>query len=98
MAYEELISNYTIYRLTLTDANTEYSQAITAQPCRFTVSLDDLTSTARFTLTSGASGTGKRIFQGGEWHTPKPFGAFAKTIYAQSPNAGAILVIEEYKV
>ena len=98
MAYEELVSNYKTYRKAVDGANTETSQVITAEPCRITISIDDLTSTGRFTFTSGASATGRQVFQGGEWRTPRPFGAYAKTVYFQSPNAGAVFMIEEYKI
>ena len=96
MADTSYLKTYTVTRLTLTNANQEYSQALSDRSTKVTISSDDLTSQILFHLTSGSSGTGKRIFQGAEWHSPGViFGA--KTLYAQSPNAGTVVVIEEFE-
>lgn len=92
---QDIIKNYLTYRVTLTLANTEYSQALLTRSTKLTVSSDDLTSQILFSFASGASGTGKRIFQGAEWSSPG-FVMGDKTIYLQSPNAGAVVVIEEW--
>ena len=95
MADTAYLKNYTTYRVTLTVSGTEYTQALSDRPSKVIVGSDDLTSQILFSFTSGSSGTGKRIFQGAEWSSPG-FIWGAKTIYLQSPNAGAIAVIEEW--
>jgi hypothetical protein len=90
------LKNYTIYRITCTLANTEYSQALSDRPTKITISMDDLSSTARFTFTALASGTGKQIFQSSEWVSPG-FVCNPKTLYVQSPNAGSVVVVEEWQ-
>ena len=97
MAQDSLVvKNYALTQLTMTPANTEVSTALTAtRPLMVRISVDDLTSTCRISFTSGASGTGKRIFQGAEWTSPG-FVMGSKTIYLQSPNAGAVAIIEEW--
>ena len=87
------IKNYTLYNLTLTLADTEYSQVISENSCYVRVHSADLTSQARISLTSAGLSTGEIIFQGGEWFTPEPFGFGVKTIFLRSPNAGAIYQI-----
>lgn len=93
----EYIKNYTLYRVTLTLANTEYSQVLSVRPVRITVSADDLTSQILFSFTALSSSTGKRIFQGSEWESPGFIWQPTKTIYLQSPNAGSIAIIEEWQ-
>lgn len=89
------VKNWVRYQLTCTLANTEYSQAITAYPALVRVSCEDMSATFRISFNVGASGTGRLVFQGGEFKTPG-FMVGAKTIYVQSPNAGAVIYIEEY--
>ena len=98
MAQDSLVvKNYALTRLTMTPANTEVSTALTAsRPLMVRVSIDDLTSTCRISFTSSGSGTGRQIWQGAEWRTPG-FLMGQKTIYAQSPNAGSVLVIETWE-
>lgn len=92
----DIVKNYSTARLTLTNANTEYSQALSERLTRITVSSDDLSSQILFSFTLGASGTGKRIFQGAEWTSPG-YIIGSQTLYAQSPNAGAVVVIESWE-
>ena len=91
-----IVKNYNLYRVTLTLASTEYSQALSERIVRITISADDLTSQILFSFTFGSSGTGKRIFQGAEWVSPG-FIVGGQTIYMQSPNAGAVAIIEEWQ-
>lgn len=87
------VKNKTDYRLTCTLADTEVSQAITSSSCYVRAKFESLANTGRITLTAAASGTGEQISEGQEWFTPEPLPFGAKTIYVQSPNAGAILHI-----
>lgn len=91
------IKNITITRTTLTDANTEYSLALSARPVKITISADDLTSQILFSFTASGSGTGKRIFQGSEYSSPGFIWGETKTLYMQTPNAGAVAVVEQWQ-
>jgi hypothetical protein len=95
---ERRVKNYTLYNLTLTLANTEYTQAITSNSCFVRVCSADLTSTARVSLTVAGSATGRVIFQGSEWFTPRPLGFGVKNIYMQTQNAGAVYQIEVFEL
>jgi hypothetical protein len=92
------VKNYTVYNLTLTNADTEYSQAISESRCYVRVHSADLTASARIAFTSAALSTGEMIFAGAEWHTPEPFAYGAKTIYLRTPNAGAIFQIIVFEI
>lgn len=91
----DIIKNHTVYRVTCTNANTEYSQALSDRATKVTLSADDLSSVLLFAFTSSGSATGKRVFNGAEWGSPG-FMIGSKTIYFQSPSAGAVAVIEEW--
>ena len=93
-----VVKNYTLYALTLTNANTEYSQAISDQRCFVRIHSSDLTSQARLAFTASGSATGEIIFPGSEWSTPVPFAPGVKTVYLQSPNAGAIYQIVTFEI
>lgn len=96
MADTSYLKTYSITRVTCTNANEEYTQALSDRTTRITISSDDLSSQLLFSFNSGGSATGKRIFQGAEWHSPGAvFGS--KTLYVQSPNAGAVAVVEEWE-
>lgn len=95
---ERRVKNYTLYNLTLTLAATTYSQAITDSSCLVRVGAADLSSTARVALSSAAVTTGRVIFQGAEWFTPRPLAYGSKTIYLRSDNAGAIYQIEVWEL
>jgi hypothetical protein len=92
----DYLGTYRTYRVTLTVAGTEYSQALTGRATKVTISADDLSSTIFISFTALASGTGKRIFPGAEWFSPG-FIRGSKTVYLQSPNAGTVAVIEEWE-
>lgn len=96
MANAVHIKNYTVYRLSLPLGGTEYSQALSANATRINIATDDLTSSLQFSFTALGSGTGKKIFAGGEWTSPG-FIPNAKTLFVQTPNAGAVCVIEEWQ-
>lgn len=96
MAPEPYLGTYTTYRVTLTNANTEYSQVLNSRAARISVSAEVLTSRLRFSFTSGASGTGRIVFEGAEWVSPG-FMRGDKTIYLQSPQAGTVAYIEEWE-
>ena len=92
MANTQYLSDYIVTRKTLTNANEEYTQALSARPTRIAISSDDLTSQVLFSFIELGSATGKRIFQGAEWTSPG-FVFGSKTVYLQSPNAGTVAVI-----
>lgn len=92
------VKNYTLYNLTLTLADTEYSQAITDNSCYVRVHSSDLTASARIALTSADLPTGEVVFAGAEWSTPEPFAYGAKTIFLRTPNAGAIFQIVVFEI
>ncbi len=92
------VKNYVLYNLTLTLANTEYSQALTEDRCFIRIHSTDLSSSARLSFTAAGSGTGEIIFAGAEWFTPAPMANGAKTVYLQSPNAGAVFQIVVFEI
>ncbi len=69
-----------------------------------TISADSLSSQILFSFTAQTVGqesttgssVGKRIFQGAEWKSPGFIEGGSKVVYAQSPNAGTVMVIEEW--
>ena len=90
-----LYTNFRIINLTLTNANTEYSAALTQNVSFFEVkcrSLNDL----KMSLTSGESGTTYiTIPAGSGWSSRGPiFGT--KTIYLQCGSAGVVAEISEW--
>ena len=101
----ELISNRVTYRVEMVSANTEYSQAVTGEPCFLTISVETLNATFRFSFTAQTVGQesttgsaiGKPVFQGGEWDSKGFITVSDKTIYFRSPQAGTIAFIEEFK-
>lgn len=92
------VKNYTVYNVTLTDANTEYSQVITDDKCYVRVHAADLTSQFRVALSSANLATGELIFQGSEWSPPAPFDFGDKTIFLRTPNAGAVIQIAVWEL
>lgn len=96
MADTSYLKNYSITRQTLTNANEEYTMTLSTRSTRITISSDDLSSVLLFSFNSGGSATGKRIFQGAEYHSPGVvFGS--KSVYVQSSSAGAVCVVEEWE-
>lgn len=90
--------NYSCTELTLTNANTEYSQALTEQRCFLRVHSADLSASARIAFSSAALPTGEIIFAGSEWFTPAPLAMGAKTVYLRTPNAGAVFQIIVFEI
>lgn len=90
--------NYKLYRLTLTLANTEYSQVLNTRPTYVRVHSEDLMSQIRISFTALGSATGEVVFAGSEWKTPAALAGANKTIYMQSPNPGVIIDIIEFEV
>ena len=98
-AADAIVKNHKHYQLTLTNANQEYSLALpSSRPLKIVCKLENLAHTARIDLTSGGSATGDIIHEGGVWHTPDgKFQIGQKTIYVQSPNAGAVLSVSTWE-
>lgn len=90
------VSVPTIYNLTLTNANTEYSQALNAFPAYITIqcrSVADL----KVAFTSGQSGTTYITIPAGSSYTFPMQIAGVKTVYVQSPSASAVVEILEWR-
>ena len=91
-------ANWTVRRVTLTDANTQYSQALTTE-CNY-VLVTTTSDTASFKLSLIADqvdlGTKYRTINSGiAWESKMPmFGT--KTIYLASATAGIEIEIEEW--
>lgn len=94
----DLCRNYTLYRLTLVNANQEYSQVLKTRPSLIRVHCEDLVSSLRISFNSGGSVAGEVIFPGAEWGTPYALVMPDKTIYMQSPNSNVIVDIMEYEL
>lgn len=90
--------SYKHYTLTCVLANTEYSQVLNTRPTYVRFHGQDLTSSFRVSFTANGAATGEVVFAGSEWASPKALHMADKTIYIQSPNAGAIVDIMEFEV
>ena len=81
----------TIYNLTLTDANTEYSQALPANTTKYVVQCrtdDDV----KMSFTSGESGTKYLTIHGGQSYW-EDLVKISPTLYFQSATAGVVVEI-----
>lgn len=89
------VTNYRIRNLTLVDANTEYSQALSEGASYFEIKARSLTADLKISFVSGESGTTYfSIPGGGTWYTKGRIPATI-TVYAQSPTSGAVVEIIE---
>lgn len=92
----EIRSNHNIYNLTLTNANTEYSQVLTKNPTLISIKCRDSGADMKFSFVSGASGTTYITILGGTPWESKGRMVGIKTIYLQSSTAGVVAEIEEW--
>lgn len=87
----ELAAKPEIFNLTLTDANTEYSQVLPVGVRKFTFQSRDINADIKVSFTSGESGTKFLTILGnssfGENFIEAPIGS-ALTIYAQTESTG----------
>lgn len=91
-----IYNQFNIYNLTLVNADQEYSQALTLNPSFFELKCRTLAD-LKFSLTSGESGTNYiTIPAGASWNSRGKIVGRTKTIYVQSPSAGAVVEICEW--
>ena len=91
----QIIKNYKLYSVTLTNGNQEYSQALSSNSVliRFkAIGLNEV----RYSFTELGSSAGYLVPIGAEWQSPG-FIWGAKTIYLQSPSGGTVVQIEEWE-
>lgn len=91
-------SNLKIYNLTLTLANTEYSQILTRGITYFEVRCRSIADMKMAFVSTESGTTYITIFGGSSWYTKQklPDGTTV-TIYLQSPSAGVVAeIIETY--
>lgn len=92
----ETLSNHKIYNLTLTNANTEYSQVIVTAPKYISVKCRNTAADIKLTLVATESGTVfTTIFGGSEWNTKGSIVGVV-TLYLQSPTPNVIAEIESW--
>ena len=88
-------TNFNIYNLTLTNANTEYSQALTFSASYFEVKCRTL-SDMKLSLVSGQSGTTYITIPAGASFSSNGQMFGTKTLYLQSGSAGVVAEIIEW--
>ena len=89
-------SNWRVYNLTLTNANTEYSQALTDVAAFVAIQSRNPGVDLQFTFTSGETGTlYKTIYGGSQWESLGPIHG-DKTVYFRCGTAGVVVEIEEW--
>jgi hypothetical protein len=84
-----------IYNLTMTLANTEYSQALPTGTRALTLHNRGLYAT-QFSYTNGASGTTFITIPAGMYYYEEQVNLTSKTVYAQCPTAAQVLEIIVY--
>lgn len=85
-----------IYNKTLTNANTEYSQALTSFTSRFQIKSRDPNADIKMSFNSGESGSTYWTVFGGSSDEEKGVYSGVRTIYMQSTTAGAVVEIIEF--
>jgi len=85
----------TIINLTLTNANTEYSQALKSFASRFSIQCRTVAD-IKLSFTSGQSGATYITIPGGSTFTQNGIFSGVLTLYVQSPSAGAVVEILEW--
>lgn len=87
------ISVLTIFNVTITAADTEFSQAVHEYASYFEIKARQITSELKLAFVSGASGTTYfSIPQGGVWFAKGKISGL-KTLYFQSPQTGTVVEI-----
>ena len=93
-------SNWKAYAgLTLVNADTEYSQALSSDVKFIAIKSRSAMSDLKISFVSGESGTNfTTIFGGAEWRNPEKLQTpNSETIYVQSSQAGTVVEIEEWR-
>ena len=78
---------------TLTNKDTEYSQAIPNKTEKFTIKARASAGNIKFTFASEESGTKYIEVEAGQAYTSPKTLLYNKTLYMQSPTAGVVVVI-----
>lgn len=91
------VTTPTIYNVSITLANTEYSQALSATTKRFTIKIRDIAS-LKLAYVSGQSGTTFISVPGGaSYEEINLAGTGAITLYFQSPTASQVAEIVQWE-
>ena len=85
----------TIYNLSCPLANTEYSQALSADVTQLTIRVRG-SATAQYTFTSGQSGTNFITIPRGTTRTIGALRLTSSTLYIQTDKANQVVEIEEW--
>lgn len=80
-----------VYNVTCVAANTEYSQALPTNCKRFTIQSRNKTHDFKISFTPGQSGTVYFSLPGGSSYFEELVNMTGKTLYFQSPSAGAVM-------
>lgn len=91
-------TNWKVYRLTLTNANQQYSQALTTRVKSITVRCTSRTIGFKISLIADEITSGTQyltIYPSGTWMASEEI-IGQKTIYVSSETAGAVIEIEEW--
>lgn len=91
-------TNWKVYVVTLTSANTQYSQTLTNRVKMVSAKCRDRSISFRVSLKDGEVASGDEyitIFPGGIWTVPEEIFS-EKTVYLASSTAGAVIEIEEW--
>ena len=85
----------TIYNVTLTNANTEYPQAMPTNIRKIAIRPRNNTHSIKVAFTAGMSGTNYLTVDSGFYFNDM-IGVSALTVYMQSATAGAVVEIEAW--
>lgn len=80
-----------IINLVLTDANTEYTLALPSGCVKFSFKTRNSAHDLKFSFTQGESGTNYVTLDDGAGYSEDNVLSLNKSIYLQSPNAGAVV-------
>ena len=88
----------TIYNLTLTNADTEYSQALPASTKQFFIKLRSQSASCRLAFISGQAGSGGTHIKipANGYLSPAGLNFAATTLYIESPSSGKVAEILAY--
>ena len=87
-----------IINLTLTDANTEYSQALPAKTVRFCLQARDSSMDLKLAFAAGESGSKYLTIHGGQVYYEDVLSPESLTLYLQSPSSGAVVEILVWRI
>lgn len=89
------VAHPNIYNLTLTNANTEYSRALSSFSRKFMMQCRTLAD-LRVSFTSGESGTTYFTIPAGSSFNDNGIFSGVLTVYVQSPSAGVVVEFLEW--